>query len=35
MDYKKKILEKIEKLFDIDFEKDEKLIRLAMLVHHV
>ena len=28
-------LQQIEKLFDIDFEKDEKLIRLAMLVHHV
>ena len=28
-------LQQIEKLFDINFEKDEKLIRLAMLVHHV
>ena len=28
-------LQQIEKLFDIYFEKDEKLIRLAMLVHHV
>ena len=28
-------LQQIEKLFDIDFEKEEKLIHLAMLVHHV
>lgn len=27
-------LQQIEKLFDIDYEKDEKLIRFAMLVYH-